>query len=173
MDTSDPEVRNHDRYAHHVVLRERLFVTTAGPRFLFLEAQHEETLAKCQSVNENRRGAVAIYGDIRVRKTARPRFLDLSSASAATSSGVNSEYETWEILGILGLGDGIRVRPNGGSTGSNRWRARRDSNPRPLVPKTSALLAEPRPSGFARLAAILWHWIGWDRRAYARPTARS
>ncbi len=42
---------------------------------MFLTAQHQEALAKCQSVIENRMGASAIYGDIGAGKTSLARRL--------------------------------------------------------------------------------------------------
>ncbi len=67
-------------YEAHFGLRERPFSTSPDPRFLFLTAQHQEALAKCQAVIESRMGASAIYGDIGAGKTTLARrLLDLYS----------------------------------------------------------------------------------------------
>ena len=56
-------------------LKERPFSLSPDPRFLFLTAMHQEALAKCQSVIENKMGASAIYGDIGAGKTSLARRL--------------------------------------------------------------------------------------------------
>jgi len=70
-------------YEAHFGLRERPFSTSPDPRFLFLTAQHQEALAKCQAVIESRMGASAIYGDIGAGKTTiARRLIDLYSLPA-------------------------------------------------------------------------------------------
>ena len=56
-------------------LKERPFTTHPDPRFIFLTMQHQEALAKCQSVIENKMGASAIYGHIGAGKTSLARRL--------------------------------------------------------------------------------------------------
>ncbi len=83
-------------YEAHFGLRERPFSTSPDPRFLFLTAQHQEALAKCQSVIESRMGASAIYGDIGAGKTTLARRLidlySLPSEEGPDSPGYNVAY---------------------------------------------------------------------------------
>ena len=55
-----------------------------------------------------------------------------------------TDEETWAKLGQRPNRADWRSRKTGDSTGVETRRARRDSNPRPLVPKTSALSTELR-----------------------------
>jgi|SRR3989344_5823827 len=51
----------------------KLIPKNKDPRFLFLTLQHQEALAKCQSVIENRMGASVTYGPIGSGKTTIAR----------------------------------------------------------------------------------------------------
>jgi len=62
-------------YEAYFGLKERPFSINPDPRFMFLTAQHQEALAKCQSVIENKMGASAIHGDIGSGKTSLARRL--------------------------------------------------------------------------------------------------
>jgi general secretion pathway protein A len=62
-------------YEAYFGLKERPFSISPDPRFMFLTAQHQEALAKCQSVIENKMGASAIHGDIGSGKTSLARRL--------------------------------------------------------------------------------------------------
>lgn len=62
-------------YEEYFGLKERPFSINPDPRFMFLTIQHQEALAKCQSVIENKMGASAIYGDIGSGKTSLARRL--------------------------------------------------------------------------------------------------
>jgi len=62
-------------YETYFGLKERPFSINPDPRFMFLTAQHQEALAKCQSVIENKMGASAIHGDIGSGKTSLARRL--------------------------------------------------------------------------------------------------
>jgi general secretion pathway protein A len=62
-------------YEAHFGLKERPFSISPDPRFMFLTAQHQEALAKCRAVIENRMGASAIHGDVGSGKTSLARRL--------------------------------------------------------------------------------------------------
>jgi general secretion pathway protein A len=62
-------------YTAHFGLKERPFSISPDPRFLFLTAQHQEALAKCQYAIAERMGISAIYGDIGAGKTSLARRL--------------------------------------------------------------------------------------------------
>ena len=56
-------------------LKERPFSISPDPRFRFLTAKHQEALAKCRSVIENKTGASAVHGDMGTGKTSLARRL--------------------------------------------------------------------------------------------------
>src|SRR3989344_3856204 len=62
-------------YENHFKLKERPFSISPDPRFIYLTAQHQEALAKCQYAITQKMGLSAIYGDIGAGKTSLARRL--------------------------------------------------------------------------------------------------
>lgn len=62
-------------YESHFKLKERPFSISPDPRFIYLTAQHQEALAKCQYAINQKMGLSAIYGDIGAGKTSLARRL--------------------------------------------------------------------------------------------------
>jgi hypothetical protein len=59
-----PDLAAPTMYTHYFDLKERPFSISPDPRFLFLTAQHQEALAKCQYAIAERMGISAIYGNM-------------------------------------------------------------------------------------------------------------
>jgi general secretion pathway protein A len=78
-------------YEAYFGLKERPFSINPDPRFMFLTAQHQEALAKCQSVIENKMGASAIHGDIGSGKTSLARRL-MEIYAFSQNPGEESRY---------------------------------------------------------------------------------
>lgn len=62
-------------YESYFDLKERPFSISPDPRFIYLTAQHQEALAKCQYAISQKMGISTIYGDIGAGKTSLARRL--------------------------------------------------------------------------------------------------